>query len=41
MVCNNTSTGAKFGDQTVMIPITDLMKSQPFYIAAYTVQDND
>lgn len=41
MVCNNTSTGAKFGNQTVMIPITDLMKSQPFYIAAYTVQDND
>lgn len=41
MVCNNTSTGAKFGDQTVMIPIADLMKSQPFYIAAYTVQDND
>lgn len=41
MVCNNTSTGARFGDQTVMIPITDLMKSQPFYIAAYTVQDND
>lgn len=41
MVCNNTDTGAKFGDLTVMIPIADLMKSQPFYIAAYTVQDND